>query len=224
MPLKMLPQRSAHYWMILSGRERWRNSRNARLWNRLPQSECWIGHRVVSTCFVRVAYQIGMETETGMTRPDVACILTTYNRPRLVVDAIASVLEQDCDRWRLYIMDDGCDETTRSAIRTALPRDDRGHWIGDVATGYATSNDQITWWQGPQRLMNHRMASIPYSRTINVALNHLLEDEQYIAYLPDDDFFHTSSLRARPEYHDAHPKAHVIYGRSRSFHYDRRGV
>ena len=158
-----------------------------------------------------------------MARPDVACILTTYNRPRLVVDAIASVLEQDCDRWRLYIMDDGCDKATRSAIRTALPLTTIISPLRDVANGYATTKGNLTWWQGPQRPMHHRRASIPYSRTINVALNHLLEDEQYITYLPDDDFFYPGSIRARAEYLDAHPEAHVVYGRSRSLQYDRGG-
>ena len=146
-----------------------------------------------------------------MARPDVACILTTYNRPRLVVDAIASVLEQDCDRWRLYVMDDGCDEATRTAIRTIL----QAH--------HTVATPRVVWWPGPQRPMHERRATIPYSRTINVALNKLLQDEQYVTYLPDDDFFYPGSIRARAEYLDLNPEAHVVYGRSRSLQYDRGG-
>lgn len=156
---------------------------------------------------------------------DVAVLLTTYNRPTLVTNAIASVLAQDCDRWRLIVLDDGCSEQVRAALREALPTSAK--WaMKAVAGGISCTNaeNSIVWWQGPQRKMVDRKASIPYSLTINIALNHLLTDEQYVCYLCDDDVLHPMSMRLRAGCLDAHGEACVVYGRLRSVQFGADGL
>lgn len=157
--------------------------------------------------------------------PDVAVLLTAYNRPKLVQDAIASVLEQDCDRARLIILDDGSNNETRVAISKAV---DGSGWVyrDDIAGGIVveSSYKPVTWWRGPDRSMAERRASIPYSVTINIGLNYLLHDtDKYICYLVDDDMLYPESVRGRAEYLDAHPDVHVVYGRSRSVQYGADG-
>ncbi len=146
----------------------------------------------------------------GMIRTGI--ILTTYNRPTLVVDAIESVLEQEPQDYRLYIVDDGCDAETRAAIRRAIGR--------YPLTTLSNWQKPVVWWQGPQRTMEERKASIPYSRTINIALNYLLSDEQYVTYLCDDDMLLPGSIAKRVDYLDAHPDVSVVYGRLSSVQYD----
>ncbi len=158
---------------------------------------------------------------------DVAVLLTTYNRPHLVQDAIASVLEQDCDRWRLYVLDDGCSSEARDAIAYALkihdPICNATATVRKVCGGVVLEDDRVTWWQGPQRSMAERKSCISYSRSINIALNFLLKDERYICYLCDDDQMYPESIRVRAEFLDQHPDVHVVYGRSRSVQYAKDG-
>ncbi len=155
---------------------------------------------------------------------DVLVILTTYNRPTLVRDAIASILGQDCDRWRLCIMDDGCNDESRVAIQAALG-DPAWTYVSEPVGGIATTSDdgRVTWWRGPQRDLSARRAHIPYSWTINVALNCLLRDERYVCYLVDDDAFYPESVRARAEFLDQNIDVHVVYGRTRSIQYNAHG-
>lgn len=157
-----------------------------------------------------------------------AVILTAYNRPTLVRDAIGSVMNQRDDNVRLIIADDGSNADNREAIEAALGAPT---WVGaeiidcvggTAVTTYATPKP-VTWWKGPNRSMTDRKASIPYSRTINIVLNHLLRDEKYIAYLCDDDAFYPESIDKRADYLDAHPDVHVVYGRLRAVQYARDG-
>lgn len=138
---------------------------------------------------------------------DVAVILTCYNRPKLVADSIASVLQQDCDRWRLYLMDDGSNEETRTSIQEAL----KG--AGDVGV----------WWKGPDRSKEDRKATISYSRNINIALNECLQDEKYVTYLCDDDILYPESVRVRAEFLDKTTEADVVYGRLRAVQFSPKG-
>ena len=158
-----------------------------------------------------------------------AVLLTCYNRPTLVVDAIESVLEQQPADWRLYVLDDGCDDEARNAIGRAI-----GRWPVSIINGGQTHRDgrplgqganweHVVWWQGQPRPMAERKKCIPYSRTINLALNYLLSDEKYVAYLCDDDVLLPDSLVARADYLDTHPDDAVACGRLAAVQYDLGG-
>lgn len=154
--------------------------------------------------------------------PRTAVILTTYNRPRLVHDAIESVLNQHDKSVRLIIMDDGSSAEHRSQIEKALGNPG---WqsVCQTAGGIAATTEStpfpVTWWKGPDRDMAARKASIPYSLTINVALNSLLRGERYVAYLCDDDAFYPESVGDRANFLDEHSEVHVAYGRLRAVQY-----
>ena len=146
-----------------------------------------------------------------------AVILTTYNRPTLVQDAIRSVLEQTDQDIRLIIMDDGCNTESRDAIRLALS--DNLFVSINMMGGQVRHGDRWSWWRGPQRDMASRKSFISYSHNINLALNYLLLDEKYVCYLCDDDQYFPESIGVRADFLDAHPDVHVVYGRSRSVQY-----
>ena len=151
-----------------------------------------------------------------------AIILTTYNRPKLVRDAIASVLEQKDQDWRLYIMDDGSNDTARDAIADAID----GHRFDLVKDAEVASehwHSRIVWYQGPDRSAVERKRTISYSRSINLALNCLLREESLVAYVCDDDYLYPEAIGARADYLQAHPAIHVVWGRSRSVEYDTAG-
>lgn len=143
-----------------------------------------------------------------------AVLLTCYGRPLLVRDAIASVLEQEPQDWRLYIMDDGSDDHTRDAIRDILWDQEVVVLTGDRPT-QNTGTARIIWWQGEPHTQEERRAIIRYSATINIALNYLIGDEPYHAALCDDDYLLPGSLAGRADYLDAHPEAEVVFGRLR---------
>lgn len=158
----------------------------------------------------------------------VVVILTTYNRPLLVRDAILSVAEQATQRpVRLIIMDDGCSPEARAAIAHAIQDGFSVSARRIVPEGepfLAWGDERVVWWKGRDRPMVERKATIPYSYTINVALNTLLTaDDDYIAYLCDDDYLYPESIEARANFLDTHPDAMVCYGRTRSVQFDAGG-
>lgn len=153
-------------------------------------------------------------------------ILTTYNRPRLVQDCIASLREQTDQDFRAIIMDDGCSEESRRAIGQALENWRTTCILPDEALRQGmrpTEDAGVVWYQGPDRSAAERKRTISYSRSINIALNFLLQDERLITYVCDDDALYPEAIQARADYLDTNPDAHVCWGRSRSIQYDKGG-
>jgi len=50
-------------------------------------------------------------------KPTVSIIISAYNRPKVVIYAIKSVLDSDFDDWELIVVGDGCNTETEAAIR-----------------------------------------------------------------------------------------------------------
>lgn len=50
----------------------------------------------------------------------ISIILTSYNKPDLVKQAIESVLHQTYSNWELFVMDDHSNEETSAAISTYI--------------------------------------------------------------------------------------------------------
>lgn len=153
-----------------------------------------------------------------------AVLLTCYNRPTLIVDAIASVLEQEPQDWRLFLLDDGCDEQTREAISRSIDGWTTQLIIPGSDPLPPTTDTRVVWWQGPPRTAWERRARIPYSILINIALNSLVGDEPYHAALCDDDYLMPGSLAARADYLDQHADVEVVFGRLRAVQFDRGGM
>jgi glycosyltransferase involved in cell wall biosynthesis len=60
-----------------------------------------------------------------MTRPLVSVVMIFLNEERFLPDAIASVLEQDCEEWELFLVDDGSTDRSSEIARTYALSDDR---------------------------------------------------------------------------------------------------
>lgn len=136
--------------------------------------------------------------------PRATVILTSYNRPKLVTDAIESVREQTIDDWQLLIADDDSNDETQAAIIVASDNDPRiKHlWLppGSVDPA-ARAHDQR------------------FCASINRALPHVRG--RYVCYLVDDDYFYPRSIECRAAVLDMHADVHVVYGRLRSVSYDK---
>jgi glycosyltransferase involved in cell wall biosynthesis len=54
--------------------------------------------------------------------PLVSVVIPTYNRRKLLLEAVASVLEQDMDELEIVVVDDGSDDGTPQALQGVDPR------------------------------------------------------------------------------------------------------
>lgn len=135
--------------------------------------------------------------------PKVTCVLSSFNRPRLVRDAVESVLAQTMVDWELLIADDSSNDETRTAIVDASQGDPRVRFV---------------WVAGGNCAPHERQAVSRYCLGINKALTEATGD--YVCYLPDDDYVYPDSFRVRAAALDANPDVHVVYGRLRSISYD----
>src|SRR3990167_7598286 len=134
-----------------------------------------------------------------------AIILLSYNRPHLITDAFASIIEQTTSDWHCYMMDDGSDPDVQTMLR-------------DFAC--SIEGEKFTFRFGPQRSTAERQAHLPYSWQMNLALTQIASEvsHRYICGLPDDDFLYPEAIESRVNFLDAHPEAHVCYGRLRAVH------
>jgi spore maturation protein CgeD len=122
-------------------------------------------------------------------------ILGSYNRPKLVREAIRSVRDQTDIDWELIITDDGSDPETLEAIQAEID-----------TTTYKCILLRGTGPTGPRP-----DAQVRAVRSINRALP--LARGELIHYLPDDDFYPRDRLTLFRDWFEAHPEQHMAYGR-----------
>jgi RimJ/RimL family protein N-acetyltransferase len=111
-------------------------------------------------------------TNTAFPPPRHSVILGSYNRPRLVREAITSVLEQTDPDWQLVVTDDGSNAETVDAITELVGRDRRCQFLTA-----AHVEDRQERRDCANRAVQRINDAIP-----------LLEGE-FVHYLPDDDYF-----------------------------------
>lgn len=119
------------------------------------------------------------------TDPCVSVILATYNRARLVTEAIDSVLGQTFVDWELIIIDDGSTDDTAAVL--ARYTDPRIH----------------TWRQSNQGISRARNTGLARARG------------EYVIMLDSDDRQLPQCLATLVAAAEARPNAVVVYGRSR---------
>ena len=132
-----------------------------------------------------------------MTLPLVSIVVSSYNRPKLIRDAIDSVLAQTWPQDRLQIL--VCDDW--SNIETSRV-------IGD----YIETRSNIAMV---------RPASVPtdaerqYGSRCAIAINAAmpLVRGEFVAFLPDDDLAAPRSIESRARYLMEHPDCNVVVGR-----------
>lgn len=109
-----------------------------------------------------------------------AIILPTYNRARLLVRAVESVLKQDYTNWMLYIVNDGSRDDTGSVVLQYLS-DPRIHYVENIEN-----------------------RGKPHS--FNVALDQIEADgADWFTHMDDDDQLADGSLRIAREKIEQNP-------------------
>ena len=126
-------------------------------------------------------------------------IITSYNRPKLLSQAIDSVLMQDYDDKEILVGDDGSNEETRAVCK----KYEKEHGI--------------IYYQSDRR-DEDRLKCTEYAENINDCIR--LSTGDVIFYLVDDDYYlqgHVSLLMAALE---LHPDWMLVYGPQYQNKYD----
>lgn len=113
--------------------------------------------------------------------PSVSVIIPTYNRARLIGEAIASVLAQTYADFELIVVDDGSTDDTEMVVREFTD----------------------------SRLIYVKQENRGRSHARNRALN--LARGRYIAFLDSDDLYLPDKLALQVRYLDSHPRVGMIY-------------
>ncbi|MFX3617788.1 MAG: glycosyltransferase family 2 protein [Sporolactobacillus sp.] len=130
--------------------------------------------------------------------PLVSVILTSYNKPRTIQQAIQSVFDQSYSHWELWIMDDHSEETVRSLISDYL-NDPRVHFFDS-----GVDNQE-------------RYRRTRYAVLINQALAQA--NGQYITYLTDDTQYMKERLEKMANFL-THSAKQVVYSSQRVIQVD----
>ncbi|MEY4334645.1 MAG: Protein CgeD [Bacteroidota bacterium] len=122
---------------------------------------------------------------------DFTVILTTYNNPEYMEDAIVSVLNQTYDNYELIIADDN---SSKPEVYSIIAK-----YQNNKKVRYFNSNIKNS-----ERLLTAR-----YATQINTAVREF-SNGQYICYLADDDYFYPDMLQKVYETINNH-KYDVVY-------------
>jgi spore maturation protein CgeD len=107
--------------------------------------------------------------------PKITVVLTTYNNPEYMENAITSVLDQSYDNYQLIIADDNSSKKEVYSIISKYQNHKNVRYF----------NSRI---QEDKRLLTAR-----YATQINTAVRQF-SDGDYISYLADDDYFYPKML------------------------------
>lgn len=117
-------------------------------------------------------------------RPFFSVIMTTYNRERLIVRALTSLINQTETDWELILIDDG------STDRTA-----------EVIEPYVLNNPQIQYqYQSNQGFIAGKNAGIKQAEGL------------YITFLDSDDEYNLNHLKWRKRYLLNHQDIDLLHG------------
>lgn len=123
--------------------------------------------------------------------PKVSVILTSYNRPRLVAQAIESVLNQTFQDFELILGDDNSGPETRRVLENYF----KNPKIIYLQTGVAKGN---------------RYKTCRYATVINLALK--IARGEFVTYLCDDDIYYPRRLEVMVKTLEENPDYFIVYG------------
>lgn len=118
---------------------------------------------------------------TTSDKPKVTVLISTYNRPQYLAEAIQSVVDQTFQNWELIVLNDG------------------GIDVADVVAGFHDSRVIYV----PDE--TNRGAAHRFNQGLDMARG------EYIAYLGDDDTYYPNHLAALSKALDENPEAAVAY-------------
>lgn len=128
----------------------------------------------------------------------VSCILTSYNRPRGVQEAINSVKKQTYPHWELIIVDDNSNAKTKQMLQHLVASDERLKLI------QSSVKDE------------DRYKTTRYATCINLAIPHLTGD--VVTYLTDDDIYYPHRFKQMVKVFQKNPNIHIVYGKQKVVH------
>ena len=120
----------------------------------------------------------------------ISCILTSYNRPQRVRQAIASVQQQTYPNWELIIVDDNSNAQTKKVLKEITDKDPR---ISLIQTGVSPED---------------RPKTTRYATCINMALQKITGD--LVTYLTDDDIYYPARFEKMAAAFQMNPNIHVL--------------
>ncbi len=126
-------------------------------------------------------------------------IITSYNRPHLLSQAVDSALMQDYDNKEILIGDDGSNEETRA-----------------LCEKYERENG-IIYYQS-NRKDEDRLKCTEYAENINACIK--LSSGNIFFYLIDDDYYLEGHVPLLMAALDAHPDWFLVYGPQSQNKYD----
>lgn len=140
--------------------------------------------------------------------PKVSIIISTYNRPKYLRQAIGSILAQTLEDWECLIVDDWS--------TTWEPNDSYGvkrllnlpqfHWLYTDLPKHESDRSPGIDSEGRNR----------YCHNINLAFKHSMGE--YITYLCDDDLYMPHRLRFMVQFLDNDPDVMLCYGKQQLLH------
>lgn len=134
----------------------------------------------------------------------ISCILTSYNRPHKVRQAIISVQKQTYPHWELIIVDDNSNAETQNILKEIAKKDPR---ITLIQSGVAQQD---------------RGKTTRYATCINMALPKITGD--LVTYLTDDDIYYPIRFEKMAEAFQNNPRIHVIYGKQKVIVYNNNRI
>lgn len=151
-----------------------------------------------------------------MEEPLTSIVLSSYNRPRLIQDALDSVLAQTWPNIEIVVADDHSDDPILVSYLDNLCHfyDERVVQRGGITIGYLRPIRVVrppTVPSAAERQYGQRCAIC-----INEAMRYVTGE--FVAFLPDDDGLPPRSVEVRARYLMQHPEVNVVYGRLEACH------
>lgn len=122
----------------------------------------------------------------------ITVIIPTFNREKVVVNSIKSIINQTYQQCKIIVVDDGSDDNTEDVIKN----------LG--------ISERVTYIKTPQ---NSGPAA---ARNMGARL----ADTKWIAFNDSDDVWHEDKLEKQMKYANEHPEYDMIYTGYRGYHVD----
>lgn len=126
--------------------------------------------------------------------PRVTVVVTTYNRPEMLIEALESISNQTFKDYEIILVDDNSNDTRQLEFLKILG-ERQSTRIKIIRTDVKEED---------------RLKTTRYATCINLALKEARGE--YITYLCDDDVYKPQRLERMVAFLDANPDKHVCYG------------
>jgi len=121
----------------------------------------------------------------------VSILLTSYNRPEWLPEAIDSVINQTIDDWQLVILDDNSSDPAVAAIIHSYDDKRITTYVSNIS-----EEDRFTTTARYATLINHGVREFSTGK--------------YLCFLGDDDFYYPDKLKLMTDYAEK-IQQHVVY-------------